>query len=1037
MTSKKTKAKLKSLFENLRYKTHEKDVQASAKNKTRAILCCILAIIISVGSVLVFVATNNERIVEQNSKYLEGSTVQTAKRTNDLMKRSLDIVETAAAIYEKRLIHDEITEDPKTVAKSLKITSFDYTFYITPDGKAYRDSDGQEADVKDRIYYINGIAGKSGVVAYQTGAWNDEDVLIFYAPVVHKDNNSETVVGIFCGGYRVKTISDFYMNAEIFGYVTPTYLVSPSGDIIARSETAHKDARTIEELLKDTTSEKSASEIYSSVQNGESMMVEYAFEKENGNAYITKLPDYNWMLIRVFPTEVTKTMIFDASLSGGIPIAGIVVAMIIIIYMLLSSAKNRQKLLLFERQNAERIIDTSTKLFYAMLVLDLETKKYEHLAVPRILANTVELNGNFDKITDAIVSISYDDYKESIRTNFSTEEMKKRLNGEFRNQGYYQFEQHIMNPENQDFEEEVWLHATILELERNKDTNDISKVLICVQNMTDTKQREIEAYKNVKTAYEAARYASQAKSDFLNSMSHDIRTPMNSIMGMTAIAGMHINEPARVNECLLNISSASQHLLGLINEVLDMAKIESGNITLAEESFELPELISNMLSIICPQVDAKNQNIHTNIECIKHENVIGDPTRLQQVFINIMGNAVKFTPEGGNVGFNIREIDSKLPDYACFEFEFEDDGVGMTKEFQETIFEPFSRAHDTRTQKTEGTGLGMSITKNVIDMMNGAIYVESEVGVGSKFTVIVNLKIDEQEQEIKENEKIKGRAIVIDDDENTCQVARVMMEDIGLDTEYRTSGAEGCQAILEADKTSYPFDIALIDWKMPGMSGIEVARKIREQSQRQIPIIIFSGYDWSIIEDEARDVGVDMFVMKPLFRSRLLKMVKGLLYSEDTNPLDQSKLLESCSYEGRRVLLAEDNFMASEIAKEIVGMTGAEVVHAENGQAAYEIIRDAEPGYFDIVLMDIQMPIKNGYEATKAIREEGENGRDDLLEIPIVALSADAFEEDIKNAFLSGMNAHLSKPLDITALVKALKKFIDGENEEGIRTREE
>uniref|UniRef100_UPI0026F3C47E response regulator n=1 Tax=uncultured Adlercreutzia sp. TaxID=875803 RepID=UPI0026F3C47E len=490
----------------------------------------------------------------------------------------------------------------------------------------------------------------------------------------------------------------------------------------------------------------------------------------------------------------------------------------------------------------------------------------------------------------------------------------------------------------------------------------------------------------------------------------------------TAIAGMHVNDPERVRECLGNITSASKHLLGLINEVLDMAKIESGTIGLSEEPFDLPESVENLITIMNPQIAAKSQNLDVQLVDIKHEHVIGDPTRLQQVFVNIMGNSIKFTPEGGSIGLRITELESRIPGSGCYEFVFSDTGCGMSPEFLKTVFEPFTRANDSRTTKVEGTGLGMAIVKSVVTLMSGSIDVDSVEGEGTTFTVVVHLKLrDGAREDLSDLEGI--RVLVVDDDPVACEGACILLDDIGMRSAFELSGQAGIDAVQHACEGSDPFRAVILDWRMPEMSGLEAAKRIREVAGENVPIIILSAYDWSMIEQEAREVGVDAFISKPLFRSRLVQVMKELLTGEVKTIIDEKAMLEGLTYEGRRVLLTEDNMMAAAIAEELIGMTGADVEHAENGKLALDMLLERDPGYYDIVLMDIQMPVMNGYEAATAIRAEA-GGRPDLGDIPIVALSADAFAEDIRHAHASGMNDHMSKPLEIETLVRMLQKWM-------------
>ncbi len=986
------------------------------KDKTKGItrnriLASLAAVVIVIIALLLFMAANTNRIYEQNARYLEGSTEQTARRINDLLSTSLGIIESAATVYENN--NNVTDQDPAEIAAGIDMASFDYTFFTTIQGEAYR-NDGLIENVVDREYFILGMRGESGICAYASAAFGEENIMVFFSPVFHNGN----VVGVMSGVYREDTLST-YMNTEFFGVETSTFLCSSDGMIVARSIETDTDFENVFMLLESSRDTSiSIQELREDFEAGIPASFVYNSNAGGGSTYATKLADFDWMLMRSFPETITNNMLENANFAGIILVAGVITAAGLLIIVLMIQSRKRQNVLLLERQEATRIIDASTNLFHSLLEVNLVENSYQYLKDEESLRNLPN-SGSFDFLRNTLAKSANEEYADVVLKSLDPDHIKRELKS---GDPFYQFEYHIDARDEAGQNKELWMQVSVLALARNN-AGDPINILIAVQDVTEVKAREAAQRVALQEAFRAAEYASQAKSDFLNSMSHDIRTPMNSIMGMTAIASMHVNEPDRVSDCLANISSASHHLLGLINEVLDMAKIESGNISLAEEDFEISEMVENLMTIVHPQVEAKNQDLRTELVSIKHENVIGDPTRLQQVFVNIMGNAVKFTPEGGKIIMRIRELESRIHGSACYEFQFEDTGCGMSEEFLETIFEPFTRANDSRVTKVEGTGLGMSIVKSVIDLMNGSIDVESELGVGTTFTVTVHLKLRDTDEEDL-SDIIKGHVLVVDDEEATCQVTCEMLNDIGMTSEYALSGRAGVEAVLEADKTDTPFNTVILDWRMPGMSGVEAAREIREKAKNHIPIIILSGYDWSLIESEARAVGVNAFIMKPLFRSRLIKVMRELLSGKKENPLDQSAMLEGCEFDDKHILLTEDNAMAAEIASEIIGMTGAKVTHAENGRIAYEMLIDSEPGEYDLVLMDIQMPVMNGYEAAKAIRDASTD-RPDLAKIPIIALSADAFAEDMKHAKASGMNAHIAKPLEIDSLVKVLGYWLE------------
>lgn len=523
-------------------------------------------------------------------------------------------------------------------------------------------------------------------------------------------------------------------------------------------------------------------------------------------------------------------------------------------------------------------------------------------------------------------------------------------------------------------------------------------------------------------ALEAANRASAAKSDFMSKMSHDIRTPMNAIIGMTAIAATHAENSDRVRDALSKISSSSRHLLGLINEVLDMSKIESGTISLTAEEFSLSDLLNSMLLMIQPQIQAHKHRLQIHIQDIQHENVIGDSLRIQQVFLNLMSNAVKYTPDGGEISFTVREQAVSTSSTGCYEFIIEDNGIGMSEEYLTHIFEPFSRAEDLRTSKIQGTGLGMAITQNIVHMMNGNITVESQLGKGSKFTVTIYLRLQDA-QDIDTSELADLSVLVVDDDDCACQSLCTMLDEIGMRSEGCTSGQDAVAAVQRALNTALPFYAAILDWKMPGMDGLETARAIKRLVGDTLPIIILSAYDWSDIELEARAAGVDAFLSKPVFKSGLIRTFKSLRNeapedSGQTSPLEP--LLQN-DFSGHRVLLVEDNDLNREIAREVLELVGLTVEEAENGKIAVEMFSAAKAGYYSLILMDIQMPVMNGYDAATAIRAMK---HPDALRVPILAMTANAFVEDIQAAKAAGMNEHLAKPINFEMLSSILKKYL-------------
>lgn len=545
--------------------------------------------------------------------------------------------------------------------------------------------------------------------------------------------------------------------------------------------------------------------------------------------------------------------------------------------------------------------------------------------------------------------------------------------------------------------------------------------VIGTRNVDDLIKKERQQEMALQAAYDAAEAANKAKTDFLSNMSHDIRTPMNGIIGMTAIAAAHIDDKERVKDSLQKITQASKHLLSLINEVLDMSKIESGKIKLIEEEFNLSDLVDNLLTMTNAQIEEHHHELCVNISGVKHEAVIGDSLRIQKLFTNLMGNAVKYTPDGGKIRLSITERPSNQAKIGCYEFVFEDNGIGMSDDFIKHIFDPFARATDSQVNNIQGTGLGMPISRNIVRMMGGDIKVESKLGVGSRFTVTIYLKL--QDTKYLYNEKfIDLDVLVADDDSLSLESCCNMLEELGMKADGVTTGKQALEQVVLHNKQEKQYFACIIDWKMPDMDGIATTRAIRDAVGENVPIIIISAYNWSDIEQEARAAGANAFISKPLFRSRLASTFNMIL-GEDS--VDNSEMtlssLENMDLSECRVLLAEDNELNAEIATVILEMTGLKVEHVSDGTEAVDRMSECSDGYYDMIFMDIQMPKMNGYDATRAIRSMERNY---CKKIPIIAMTANAFAEDVQAAKTVGMNEHIAKPLDMDRLAKTLNRWL-------------
>ena len=549
-----------------------------------------------------------------------------------------------------------------------------------------------------------------------------------------------------------------------------------------------------------------------------------------------------------------------------------------------------------------------------------------------------------------------------------------------------------------------------------------------VQEMEQQKKEQEKKYqtqleeqnRKLEIALQHEGAANRAKREFLFNMSHDIRTPMNAIIGFTSLAATHIDNREQVLDYLKKISTSSQHLLSLINDVLDMSRIESGKVKIEEKAVHLPDLVHDVRSIIQPNVAAKRLSLFIDTMDIEDEDIITDPLRLNQILLNILSNAIKFTPTGGMISIRIAQKNGAPKGCVCYEFRIKDNGIGMSEEFQKHIFEEFSREESSTVSGIQGTGLGMSITKNIVDLMGGTIALTSEPGKGTEFIVTLCFTRSGQKAEPKQLPQLEGlRALVADDDTNTCLNVSTMLSKIGMRPEWTISGKEAVIRTKYAVEQGDEFSVYIIDWLIPDMNGIEIVRQIRKVIGNRCPIIILTAYDWADIEDEARAAGVTAFCEKPLFLSELRRVLAEPFRAE---PASEPAQPTAADLKGKKLLLVEDNELNREIALEILKEAGFVVDTAEDGAVAVQKIKQAAPGQYDLILMDIQMPNLDGYEATRQIRALPDAEK---ANIPIFAMTANAFEEDRQNALEAGMNGHIAKPLDVPHLLRVLADALE------------
>ena len=651
--------------------------------------------------------------------------------------------------------------------------------------------------------------------------------------------------------------------------------------------------------------------------------------------------------------------------------------------------------------------------YSALYYINLDTRECTKYHVRETDADDSRFNDKdsdsfFSRFEAAVRSYTHPDYRDELIRFADENYVREALRGKKRHS--YRFLHMGRSGEYQ------WLELVLIKFARtDEETSHIAFVFLNV----DEEEREKEAQKKaLMDALAAAEHANRAKTAFLNNMSHDIRTPMNAIIGYTALAASHLDNPETTRDYLNKISVSSSHLLSLINDVLDMSRIESGRVKIEEKEVHLPDVLHDLRTIIQSNIAAKQQDLFIDTQDIVNEDIITDKLRLNQVLLNIVGNAIKFTPVGGTISIRITEKPCALCGYATYEFRIKDNGIGMSEEFQKHIFESFSREQTTTVSGIQGTGLGMAITKNIVDMMGGTIRVRSEEGKGSEFTVVLDCKLSDRVVKYEPIPQLQGaRALVADDDTDTCMSVSKMLRKIGMRADWTASGKEAIVRAKEAFDEGDEFKAYIIDWLMPDMNGIETVRRIRSVIGESTPIIILTAYDWSDIEIEAREAGVTAFVSKPLFMSELREVLARPVRTETA----RKSAPAAVDFTGKQVLLVEDNALNQEIAAEILQSAGFVVDVAEDGIVAVEKMTAAAPERYDLILMDIQMPKMNGFIATREIRTLNDNRK---ANIPILAMTANAFEEDKHNAIQAGMNGFIAKPIDIGALMRTLADIL-------------
>lgn len=874
------------------------------------------------------------------------------------------------------------------------VVDLDHGILYGENGKGARRLDSDDLEMYERFAekgvtepYMDPDTGRSVIGGYQRFTFADR---------TH---------GIAQVKRRMSTVAEEFM-LSFYDDQGFSYIANDKGDILIRSFNRNNNSSTFSNIfsvirLSGNSSEALQSFSDSMLQGKEGVM-RFSLEGEKNVLAFTPVEGSNgWYLIAIVPDAVVMKHadeILKSSQTAMILLGSVLVVLALFLYM---DRQSQKKIMEKEgdlqyRERLFGILANNTNDVFLMFTTDRYQLEYISPNVERLLGISQEevkkdIRVIQRRLADNEEAISLRNIKR-MKVGSSVVHEGERIH---RRTG-----------------EPRWFFETLY-----KTSVDHSERFVAV--LSDrTQERKSELA--LRDALAIAKTANESKSVFLSNMSHDIRTPMNAIVGFAALLQRDAGNPEKVREYTRKITSSSQHLLGLINDVLDMSKIESGKTTLNLSVVSLAELVEELGAMMQPQAKAKHQQFKIDVYDIYNEEILGDRLRINQILINILSNAIKYTPEGGRIDMVVRQMPQNTKNYARFHFEIRDNGIGMSQEYLETIFQPFTRESTKKTSEIQGTGLGMAITKNLVELMGGTIEVESQRDKGTTFRVDLELRVKEQDVD-PDFWKKHGvtKMLIVDDEEEICIGIQNVMADTGVQISYALGGQPAVSMAQKAQSEGMGYDLVMIDWQMPDISGIETARRIRRIVPSHVPVMILTAYDISRIEQEGTEAGIDGFLQKPFFLSNFRLMLDHLKsdHTEEKEAVrEQDNILA-----GKNILAAEDNELNAEILTELLEMTGASCQVAGNGREALEMFEGSESGQYDLILMDVQMPVMDGYEATRAIRG---CSHPQAKAIPIIAMTANAFSEDVKDALDAGMDEHVAKPIDMERLKSVIKDII-------------
>ena len=870
-------------------------------------------------------------------------------------------------------------------------------FFLSADGN-YKMATGEtgflglQENVEEEIRQGNDIVTNAAVPG-------KAQLLVFATPKAH---------GIY-QGFEYDAIAIAYENSDIvdvldisaFDGNAQSFIIHPDGRVVVdHSSEAWGNVYNFFGVLREHSdmSEKEVNELSEKFKAGRTDAMLLNLDGRNYYLVYEKSDIQDWMFLGLVQADIVNASMNHLQLSTMLLVSAVVLCIAAFLISLIvqksrTNLKKKDTEILYRDVLFQKLSMNVDDVF---LMLDAKTYKTDYVSpnVEKLLGFTIEQIRKDICVLSKLQPWDSEDPKKNYLEGIQTSEQKE-----------WDFEY-----VHQKTGERRWFHIVAMCSEVN---GKKKYILVMSDRTTDRKMNQA-----LSEAVQAAETANRAKSTFLSNMSHDIRTPMNAIIGFTTLAVSNIDDKKRVQDYLSKILSASNHLLSLINDILDMSRIESGKIQLEETEVSLSDVLHDLKTIVSGQIHAKQLELYMDAMDVTNENVYCDKTRLNQVLLNLLSNAIKFTPAGGTVSVRLRQYPGTKKGSELYEIRVKDNGIGMSPEFVQKIFSPFERERTSTVSRTQGTGLGMAITKNIVDMMGGTIEVQTAPGKGTEFIVRLLLRSQPENHRIEKIAELEGlKALVVDDDFNTCDSVTKMLVKVGMRSEWTLSGKEAVLRARQSMELGDAFHAYIIDWRLPDMNGIEVTRQIRSLGD-DTPIIILTAYDWSDIEVEARAAGVTAFCAKPLFMSDIRETLMTAIGQKQAETEDSILPAADLDFSGRSLLLVEDNELNSEIAVEILNEYGFLVDTAENGAEAVEKVKNSKPGGYDLVLMDVQMPVMNGYEATKQIRALNDPT---LAKITILAMTANAFDEDRKKALECGMNGFLSKPIVIDELIDTLQ----------------